>query len=60
MFTLYIKGEGSTYNFSFNVIKSVMKLLVGKGHKFIDALLSEATLSWISQVWVPEYLASLM
>ena len=55
-----MEGKVSTYNFRFDVIESVMELLVGKGHKFIDTLLSEATLPWIPQVRIPEYLASLM
>lgn len=37
-----------------------MELLIRKGHQLSDALLSEATLPWISQVWIPEYLAGLM
>ena len=37
-----------------------MKLLIGERHIFTDAHLSEATLSWIPPVWIPEYLASLM
>ena len=37
-----------------------MELLVGKWHILIDALLGEATLSWVPLVWIPEYLARLM
>lgn len=37
-----------------------MELLVGKWHILVDALLGEATLSWIPLVRIPEYLASLM
>lgn len=54
------RGAWITYNFDFNLIKSIMELLIGKGHKFINALLREAALPWIPQVWIPEYLASLM
>ncbi len=54
------RGEGLTYNLDFNIIKSVMELLISKGHIFIDALLSEATLPRVPLVWIPEYLAGLM
>lgn len=37
-----------------------MELLIGKWHILIDALLGEATLSWIALVRIPEYLTSLM
>ena len=37
-----------------------MELLVGKWHILIDALLGEATLPWVSLVWIPKYLARLM
>lgn len=37
-----------------------MELLIGKWHILIDALLGEATLSWIPLVRIPEYLARLM
>lgn len=37
-----------------------MKLLIRKGHKFSNALLSEATLPCIPQIRIPEYLAGLM
>ena len=55
-----VEGQDFTYYFNFNFIKSVMELLVGKWHILIDALLGKATLSWVSLVWISEYLARLM
>lgn len=54
-------GQGAfTYNLNFNLIKSIIELLIGPGYIFIDAFLGEATLFWISPVWIPEYFAGLM
>lgn len=58
--TKLVVSRGFTYNFNFDFIKRVMELLIGPGHIFTDALLSEATLPRIPLIWIPEYLAGLM
>lgn len=58
--TELVKGKGFTYNFDLNLIESVMELLIGKRHIFIDALLGKATLPWVPPIRIPEYFTGLM
>ena len=60
LYTKIVKARGFTYYFNFNFIERVMKLLIGKRHILIDALLGETTLPWVPPNWIPEYFARLM